>query len=224
MKRDKSGFTLIELLVVIAIIAILAAILFPVFASTKEKGRQTQCLNNLMQLGKGFQQYVDDWSRYPGGAPLHENPRLGQWVVNASNEVSKNYVNVSAGGLFPYVRNTKVYVCPSDKAEYRKINGKMMHFGMSYSINWYFPRVRESAVRLPTKTVLLIDEGASSKMKDGKLVGICDGYFGPGVDRPGDAHVGGSNFGFPDGHAKWVQTKDLSKLNWGLSRPEYYDF
>jgi prepilin-type N-terminal cleavage/methylation domain-containing protein len=59
----RRGFTLIELLVVIAIIAILAAILFPVFAQTREKARQTQCLNNTKQIGLAFQMYCQDFDK-----------------------------------------------------------------------------------------------------------------------------------------------------------------
>lgn len=61
MSNSRRGFTLIELLVVIAIIAILAAILFPVFAKAREKARQTACLSNLKQLGMATMQYAQDW-------------------------------------------------------------------------------------------------------------------------------------------------------------------
>ncbi|MFO8079838.1 MAG: prepilin-type N-terminal cleavage/methylation domain-containing protein, partial [Armatimonadota bacterium] len=77
MSTHRRGFTLIELLVVIAIIAILAAILFPVFARAREKARQTSCLSNLKQLGLGMQMYAQDYderfnlSQYqlPGSCP-----------------------------------------------------------------------------------------------------------------------------------------------------------
>lgn len=103
------GFTLIELLVVIAIIAILAAILFPVFANAKESAQTAGCSSNLSQLGKAYSMYLDDNnSRYPAdvrttqpGEPLlHPNQIPGgvTWDV----------------AIFKYVRNVKVFRCPSD--------------------------------------------------------------------------------------------------------------
>ncbi|MDR3706800.1 MAG: DUF1559 domain-containing protein [Capsulimonadaceae bacterium] len=95
MKPDNTkAFTLIELLVVIAIIAILAAILFPVFATAREKARQTACESNLKQFGLALQQYEQDYDEYvPSG-----NGYLAGW----------------GGQLYPYVKSTAVYSCPSD--------------------------------------------------------------------------------------------------------------
>jgi len=97
MKRS-NGFTLIELLVVIAIIAILAAILFPVFARVREKARQTSCLSNEKQLGLALTQYVQDNNeRYPcGSAGVYQSGR--GW----------------AGTLYPYVKSAGAYTCPDD--------------------------------------------------------------------------------------------------------------
>lgn len=93
MKR-RIGFTLIELLVVIAIIAILAAILFPVFSKVREKARQTSCLSNLNQLGLAFMQYTQDNDEYYPGSIF-----FGQgW----------------AGKIYPYVKSLGVYTCPDD--------------------------------------------------------------------------------------------------------------
>src|ERR1700752_3648321 len=79
--RARHGFTLIELLVVIAIIAILAAILFPVFAKAREKARQTACLNNMGQLSKAFRMYMDDNDgTLPAAAPFLSRPNRGNWV------------------------------------------------------------------------------------------------------------------------------------------------
>src|SRR3569623_3055117 len=76
----RRAFTLIELLVVIAIIAILAAILFPVFANAREKARQTSCLSNMGQLGKGFRMYMDDNDgTLPAAAPFPSGPNKGKW-------------------------------------------------------------------------------------------------------------------------------------------------
>ena len=97
MNRSR-GFTLIELLVVIAIIAILAAILFPVFATAREKARQTTCSSNLKQLGLGILQYAQDYDECPPSG------------------TSKTYsVTGWAGQIYNYVKAKAVYVCPDDQ-------------------------------------------------------------------------------------------------------------
>src|SRR5215469_16047426 len=101
MSNTRKGFTLIELLVVIAIIAILAAILFPVFAKVREKARQTSCASNLKQLGLGYIQYYQDYDEnFPcGTAGAAAWPRAGiGW----------------AGQIYPYVKSPGVYACPDD--------------------------------------------------------------------------------------------------------------
>src|SRR3982751_5344949 len=100
-RRTRHGFTLIELLVVIAIIAILAAILFPVFAQAREKARQTACLSNTKQLGLAVAQYVQDYD---------EMLPMGAWgtTVNGVSVGSRWYRDI-----YPYVKNLGVYVCPS---------------------------------------------------------------------------------------------------------------
>jgi len=110
--QKKSGFTLIELLVVIAIIAILAAILFPVFAQAREKARQASCQSNLKQIGLAFKMYVQDYDeKWPRADPIpggNNTPgKLGSrgqdfgfsgWISNA---------------LIPYTKNQAIYMCPS---------------------------------------------------------------------------------------------------------------
>jgi prepilin-type N-terminal cleavage/methylation domain-containing protein/prepilin-type processing-associated H-X9-DG protein len=103
MTRRRPGFTLIELLVVIAIIAILAAILFPVFAKARERARTTSCNNNLKQQGIAFLQYTED---YDGVTP--NAPSIDQ-VGAKPRDPAQLHVK-----LFPYVKTWNVYHCPSD--------------------------------------------------------------------------------------------------------------
>ena len=119
--RSRSGFTLIELLVVIAIIAILAAILFPVFQKVRENARKTACLSNLKQIGLSITQYTQDYDEhYPtGGAGV-----LGQgW----------------AGTVYPYIKSTGVFLCPDDPTTPQK-NGNITSYPVSYGANLNFTR------------------------------------------------------------------------------------
>jgi len=104
MKRPHVGFTLIELLVVIAIIAILAAILFPVFAQAREKARQSGCLSNLKQIGTGLMMYTQD---YDEAYPCNWYGSL--WPTTPDGKAYK-----WMDAVFPYVKNEQVFSCPSD--------------------------------------------------------------------------------------------------------------
>src|SRR5271165_4979340 len=98
MVSRKKGFTLIELLVVIAIIAILAAILFPVFAKAREKARQASCLSNEKQLGLALMQYLQDYDeRLPAVWDGFRSPETN-WGIET----------------YPYVKNLSVFSCPSN--------------------------------------------------------------------------------------------------------------
>lgn len=241
MKKTSKGFTLIELLVVIAIIAILAAILFPVFSSAKEKARSSQCINNMNQLGKAMRMYLDAHEgRYPSAVPLGDyanSSRYGYYYQGkgVQGESSGNHFNIyERGGLWPYVAGKGVYVCPSDYNQYvpRTDGGTQVGssaktkrpFGLSYSMNLHLTNtgtpasqeasanghggnvkcLKDSDIRVPSKTVLFIDEGVGCWRGDG-VYPICDGHFGPNIDWPSKIHYDGTNYTFCDGHAEWVK-------------------
>jgi prepilin-type N-terminal cleavage/methylation domain-containing protein len=100
----RCGFTLIELLVVIAIIAILAAILFPVFAQAREKARQTQCLSNTKQITLGGLQYIQDYDEaFPFSLYMTSNGAGGFCAFTVYH------------AIFPYMKNADLSGCPSDR-------------------------------------------------------------------------------------------------------------
>ncbi|MBP8953724.1 MAG: DUF1559 domain-containing protein [Armatimonadetes bacterium] len=203
----RRGFTLIELLVVIAIIAILAAILFPVFARAREKARQTSCMNNVKQITLGFLQYVQDYDeRFPW---FVTNPAQGEpwWIVTQ-----------------PYIKNEQVLQCPNWPA-----SGSTTYWGKyypypRYGMNHYIMYNTSGAgglavIKRPAEIVLTGDcchgmgdawrfawplapgSYSSSPRK-------CDAAQ-QGQNPDYAVHNGGTNLGFVDGHAKWMESKSF---------------
>jgi prepilin-type N-terminal cleavage/methylation domain-containing protein/prepilin-type processing-associated H-X9-DG protein len=110
VERRRQGFTLIELLVVIAIIAILAAILFPVFARARENARRASCLSNMKQIGLGVIQYTQD---YDEQLPMNfeYQPRSDLRLPDGRGYIGRYTWHLQ---LFPYIKSQQVFVCPSD--------------------------------------------------------------------------------------------------------------
>jgi prepilin-type N-terminal cleavage/methylation domain-containing protein/prepilin-type processing-associated H-X9-DG protein len=232
MLRRRSGFTLIELLVVIAIIAILAAILFPVFAQAREKARQATCLSNLKQLSLGLMMYVQDYDETFPSAYIRSTqpPPGGFW---------------SSGLWFwpqiaeSYTKNYQISVCPSSKAggvynaaPYRT------HYGINAHItlpSWAGTGSNNfglalTAITAPAGILLVFDSGsyvmaykyASNPIGDiyyipgsQPIIGkTCDKLTPPLTGAPcsdynTDRHTGGINVAFVDGHAKWTRTETV---------------
>ena len=140
-KKSQSGFTLIELLVVIAIIAILAAILFPVFAQAREKARQTVCLSNMKQISTGMIMYTSDYdSRWPRSEgcsdvpltnPAAPKPWLGCNPGDATYPLRMNHYKWQAW-IMPYVKNVDIFFCPS-RADAAKATDNWKKNGEIYS-------------------------------------------------------------------------------------------
>ena len=195
--RPRAAFTLIELLVVIAIIALLAAILFPVFARARENARKTSCMNNMKQLGIGFAQYTQDYDECFPGSAQGSDPAGSGWVPAGTSVTTAIPAVVKNGAIFPYIRNVQVYICPSDT----NASSKRLSFTMLQLASW-----KNLADAFQTsKTILLVDESAT----------LNDGNFNPiycgSSDVPTFNHLDGSNFLYVDGHMKFRRPDQLGK-------------
>jgi prepilin-type N-terminal cleavage/methylation domain-containing protein/prepilin-type processing-associated H-X9-DG protein len=213
--RVKRAFTLIELLVVIAIIAILAAILFPVFARARENARRTSCMSNLKQINLGMLQYTQDYDEhYPPYIP--------------SNGVSGARPYGWADALDPYVKSIQLFQCPSESTGPVTSPQSTGYTDYAYNLwigGWYTTSAasRQAGLSLsrftqPTLSVVLCDSWASaatSYSTGGNPAYSSVGYFYSPIDTglallksssgTGVRHLDGANFAFVDGHAKWYK-------------------
>jgi len=178
MRRHSSGFTLIELLVVIAIIAILAAILFPVFAQAREKARQTTCASNLNQLAKALLSYTTD----------HENHLAPSFSTSVPDPLRGGMDNTNTviwpALVKPYIKNEGIFMCPNAQdARYveawvdepnRGVYGRgwlPYGYNMGIASNWFWVSGGSTLSRM-TPNLSIIKEPA-------KMVMLADSYSGP---------------------------------------------
>ena len=221
----KRGFTLIELLVVIAIIAILAAILFPVFAKAREKARQTSCLSNVKQMSLGAMMYVQDYDEtFPGG--LMNTNGTAQGPVSQSPYFTTAWL--TADFLYPYVMNTQIFFCPS--------GNKGSVYSGDYGFNRALcPDLRSStaaitlgSIKAPAELFMCLDSGPYMVSKGHVTSPTGSFWYVPGCwdeardptgvgynstyplsgearsDYMSGRHNQGINIGFADGHSKWM--------------------
>lgn len=203
MTGRRKGFTLIELLVVIAIIAILAAILFPVFARAREKARQTSCLSNIKQITLGALMYAQDYDESVPESLDSQQARYWYQVI------------------MPYVMNEQVFVCPSTTStslgwnsfNYGVVNQTSGYRGSTrsfthpdgHTVSGRSTPIRMAEVTRPSETAYVSD--AQNFVTDVQFWT----HGGSPYDDHGGAwyyvdgrHNGGANVGFYDGHAKWA--------------------
>jgi prepilin-type N-terminal cleavage/methylation domain-containing protein/prepilin-type processing-associated H-X9-DG protein len=166
----RRGFTLIELLVVIAIIAILAAILFPVFAQAREKARGASCLSNLKQMGVAWTMYAQDYDeRYPTASP-------GQWGDCQGMKDRGSFGGWVGNLLMPYAKNVNIFTCPSNP-KLSNVNAGNNCAGASGTdattamAKWGIPYVWTS---YGYNYVSLWDQGMSSVNRPSDLIAIYD--------------------------------------------------
>ncbi len=197
----RKGFTLIELLVVIAIIAILAAILFPVFARAREKARQSNCASNLKQMALGHLMYAQDYDetflagRYPGVC------MYGHTHTAAAPNAINDY-NGWANHIQPYIKNTQIFQCPSQTPGTCTSGAGAAYTDNAYLINYDGLVGRAiGALNAPVDVMMFMDGQSTFVISGSNTRATCLSAMGTGRTR----HNDGANVAFCDGHVKWMQ-------------------
>ena len=216
---DARGFTLIELLVVIAIIAILSAILFPVFAAAREKARQSTCQNNLYEVGVSFLQYAED------------NDEL--FPQGIAGSVGEGW----AGQILPYHKSGGLYKCLNDLTVPADPGLTVVSYG--YNSNLTTAGNAGHGIGLPqlsspSKTILSFEtvgngsvnltadatstasngigtpEPGTVKFDTGRLLGMTNDFFADYVKNVTGRHTGGANYVYCDTHVEWLRPETVS--------------
>jgi len=200
----KRGFTLIELLVVIAIIAILAAILFPVFARAREKARQTSCLSNMKQMGLAMLMYAQDYDET--FTPMGTMPRPTTPVVPGDTvfnyHPTYNYFNCWSNAIYPYISNVQVYLCPSTTYNCYKVAYGLPAYGANPAGGYvtmfanYVVGPAQGDIKRPAQILMVTEKGGG---------GGCQYLLSTQYYACRRSHNDGGNIAFFDGHAKWLK-------------------
>jgi prepilin-type N-terminal cleavage/methylation domain-containing protein/prepilin-type processing-associated H-X9-DG protein len=231
IQMKTKGFTLIELLVVIAIIAILAAILFPVFAAARESARQAACLSNTKQMSMAMMMYLDDndgqftpgiAGRNPGSPAVFQQASTyaPQRTAGMPGYVYQWHDGLNAGYwvtwmdlIYPYIKNIKLMLCPS-AVDYKKWG--MPKQPASYAMNADLDNMlyagahdiigrNISELKEPAGFIMIFDcNDPMGLSMSGYWYTVQMGPSAPGLSP----HKMGSNLGFADGHAKWYKWTD----------------
>ncbi len=222
----RKGFTLIELLVVIAIIAILAAILFPVFARAREKARQAACESNLKQIQLAAIMYKSDYDETPVSA----------WMGTTTDQYGVYGRNWWGGLLMPYMQNYQILICPSASQQvvlgYTQpgwANDSTMRPEAGVGINWYVPTggpvtdagywqwLSDSSITRPAECINFLETGYGAVGGPNPANGVDYATWAASSDTDagwyyGQArHNGMMNVAFYDGHVKAMRPDAMAE-------------
>ena len=234
------AFTLIELLIVVAIVALLAAILFPVFASAREAARKTACLSNMRQLGLATRMYMQDYDeQFPQTKQTSTQPAI--------DDADGGLENPDYGSIFvmllPYTGHgglaaedklfqQQLFACPSDPAPFDVTCPDVINIGgphvISYLVNGYFVwGLNDAGVSRPAQTIIYTERRSASAQS---APPFCDDIYHPWFYPPANSrapanemdpdtgaiaaarHSGGSNYVFTDGHSAWKRFEQTFSL------------
>ena len=232
--RNRAAFTLIELLVVIAIIAVLAAILFPIFAQAREKARQASCLSNLKQIGLATVMYASD---YDGTYPMvqYKGPDGRVWWAIYKSDAGE--IDKTRGLIYPYLKSGEIQRCPS-------YTGKNNLGGAGYGYNnkhlgsnggyggppdyaLRMPPASQAQIERPAEMITFADAMTNwpppGKNETLSIEKPSNWYGFPSVDF---RHQSFANFAFADGHVKGMKreafVKELPQAEQDASRKIKY--
>lgn len=246
-QKARVGFTLIELLVVIGIVVILAALLLPALARSKEKSRTVHCLSNLRQLQVCFQLYATDFNdRLP---PNNSIMSLNGGSISGGvswcpdhPRTDMDTIDLERGLLFPYNRSAAIYHCPADLSTIETAVGEKLprlrnrSYNMSQSVNGYpefldtmpppvnaLPAWSKFSLIVrppPTRLFVFIDEHADTLL-DAQFGNPVDFSYWPDMwfDMPSDRHGQGANLSFADGHVEHWRWKAPKIFSYLGQRP-----
>ena len=231
--RPATGFTLIELLVVIAIIAILAAILFPVFAQARAKARQAACLSNEKQIGTGIMMYAQDYDEmFPGnsgrvagnGSPqgIQAPPTYGAGTIMSA-------VNLIPRDIQPYIKNWDVFICPQAPPRAAALATKNLN--TSYIYNGIVMFRAMAAIPEPASIIFMREERdyvpyASMRPQHESFTASTNPTIPPPAGGRYNSfnttafdfiHNEGSNLLYCDGHVKWSKKSNIKFADFGAA-------